>query len=101
MRATRFKLNGKKDAEIRSLFTVVLRMESAGWRITGWARKAPIARPFGVDRARPQALSTYPATPSLSGPSFLARRESDDAERTARATLDLERHRHDHGTENR
>lgn len=37
----RYKLNGKPGAEIGALFTVALRKEAAGWRITGWAWSRP------------------------------------------------------------
>lgn len=37
----RFKLNGKKDAEIGALFTVALRKTADGWRITGWSWSRP------------------------------------------------------------
>jgi len=37
----RYKLNGKPGAEIGALFTVALRKEAAGWRITGWSWSRP------------------------------------------------------------
>jgi ketosteroid isomerase-like protein len=37
----RFKQNGKDGAEIGALFTVALRKEQQGWRITGWAWSRP------------------------------------------------------------
>jgi ketosteroid isomerase-like protein len=37
----RYKLNGKKGAEIGALFTVALQKQTEGWRITGWAWSRP------------------------------------------------------------
>ncbi|TWB44001.1 nuclear transport factor 2 family protein [Nitrospirillum pindoramense] len=36
-----YKLNGKPGAEIGAIFTVALRREAAGWRISGWAWSRP------------------------------------------------------------
>jgi ketosteroid isomerase-like protein len=36
-----YKENGKPGAEIGALFTVALKKEQAGWRITGWAWSRP------------------------------------------------------------
>jgi hypothetical protein len=36
-----YKENGKAGAEIGALFTVSLKKEQAGWRITGWAWSRP------------------------------------------------------------
>lgn len=37
----RYTVEGKKGAEIDATFTVSLRKEEAGWRITGWAWSRP------------------------------------------------------------
>jgi ketosteroid isomerase-like protein len=37
----RYTVQGKKGAEIDATFTVALRKEEAGWRITGWAWSRP------------------------------------------------------------
>lgn len=37
----RYTLGGQQGAEIDSTFTVALRKEAAGWRITGWAWSRP------------------------------------------------------------
>lgn len=37
----RYTVNDKQGAEIGALFTVALRKEASGWRITGWAWSRP------------------------------------------------------------